>query len=81
MGFLKPFIPYPTLLDPKPGDPLGYVTNDGVWAAVPLAGTGKKPKGYIIIHNGCPVKTLKTYKQSVDFINNQRKTIKKKSRK
>ena len=59
MGFLKPFIPYPSLLDPKPGDPLGYVTNDGMWAAVWFAGTGKKPKGYIIIHNGCPVKTPK----------------------
>ena len=81
MGFLKPHVERPGVLDPKPGDPYGYVTNDGMWAAVPLAGTSKNPKEYIIIHNGCQVKTLKTYKQSVDFINNQRKTIKKKSRK
>jgi len=54
---------------------LGYVTNDGMWAAVPC---GKK---FAIIHNGSQVKVLGTYKQSVDFINNQRKTIKKKSRK
>lgn len=75
MGFLKPFLPYPSILDPKPKDPLGYVTNDGMWAAVPC---GKK---FVIIHNGSQVKVLGTYKQSVDFINNQRKTIKKKSRK
>lgn len=77
MGFLKPFIPYPSILDPKPKDPLGYVTNDGTWAAVPFGNTRK----FVIIHNGSQVKVLNTYKQSVDFINNQRKTIKKKSRK
>ena len=77
MGFLKPFIPYPSILDEKPKDPLGYVTNDGMWAAVPLGNTRK----FVIIHNGGQVKVLNTYKQSVDFINNQRKTIKKKSRK
>jgi|TARA_Y100001938_G_C7956336_1_gene361909 hypothetical protein len=77
MGFLKPFIPRPSILDEKPKDPLGYVTNDGMWAAVPLGNTRK----FVIIHNGSQVKVLNTYKQSVDFINNQRKTIKKKSRK
>ena len=75
MRFLKPFVPRPGILNPKPGDPLGYVTNDGMWAAIPF---GKK---FMIIHNGCQVKVLSTYKQSVDFINNQRKTTKKKSRK
>ena len=77
MGFLKPVIPYPSILDPKPKEPLGYITNDGMWAAVPLGNTRK----FVIIHNGSQVKVLNTYKQSVDFINNQRKTIKKKSRK
>ena len=77
MGFLKPFIPYPSILDPKPKEPLGYITNDGMWAAVPLGNTRK----FVIIHNGSQVKVLGTYKQSVDFISNQRKTIKKKSRK
>ena len=48
MGFLKPFIPYPSILDEKPKDPLGYVTNDGMWAAVPLGNTKK----FVIIHNG-----------------------------
>ena len=75
MGFLKPFVPWPTILDAKPKNPLGYVTNDGMWAAIPYG------KQFIIIHNGCQVKVLNTYKQSVDFINNQKKTTKKKSRK
>ena len=71
--FLKPFIPRPGILKPNPGDPLGYCTNDGMWAAVPF---GKK---FIIIHNGSQIKVLNTYKQSVDFIRNQLKTLKKKS--
>ena len=73
--FLKPFVPRPGILEPKPGSPLGYVTNDGAWAAIPC---GKK---FMIIHNGSQVKILNTYKQSVDFINNQKKTLKKKSHK
>ena len=46
MGFLKPFVPFPSVLDPKPKNPLGYVTNDGLWAAVSC---GNK---FMIIHNG-----------------------------
>ena len=75
MGFLKPHIERPGILNPKPGNPLGYCTNDGMWAAIPF---GKK---FIIIHNGEQVKVLNTYKQSIDFINNQLKTIKRKKRK
>jgi hypothetical protein len=71
--FLKPFIPNPGVLDATPGNPLGYVTNDGMWAAVPC---GKK---FMIIHNGSQVKVLSTYRQSVDFINNQLKSTKKRS--
>ena len=73
--FLKPHTPWPTILNSTPGNPLGYVTNDGMWAAVPM---GKK---FMIIHNGSQVKVINTYKQAVDFILNQKKTIKKKSRK
>ena len=29
--FLKPYVPQPELLEPNPGNPLGYVTNDGMW--------------------------------------------------
>ena len=72
MGFLKPHIERTGILDPRPKDPLGYVTNDGMWAAIPF---GKK---FMIIHNGNQIKVLKTYKQSVDFSKNQLKTIKQK---
>ena len=75
MGFLKPFVPWPTILDAKPKNPLGYVTNDGMWAAIPFG------KQFMIIHNGRQIKVLNTYKQSIDFILNQKKTIKKKSHK
>lgn len=60
--FLKPFIPRPGVLDPKPGDPNGYVTKDGMWAAVPW---GKK---FIIIHNGHQVHTANNYKTARSFI-------------
>ena len=36
--FQKPHIDRPGILDPIPGDPQGYVTNDGMWAAVPIIG-------------------------------------------
>ena len=74
MGFLKPFIDRPGILDPTPGDPEGYVTNDGMWAAIPFAG---KKKVFSIIHNGKHVGEFKTYKQSVDFIKKQIKIQKK----
>lgn len=60
--FLKPFIPRPGFLDAKPGDPQGYVTKDGVWAAVPF---GKK---FIIIHNGQQVHLANTYKSAKTYI-------------
>ena len=72
--FLKPHIDRPGILDPTPGDPQGYVTNDGMWAAIPFAG---KKKGFAIIHNGKHVAEFKTYKQSVDFIKKQIKIKKK----
>jgi hypothetical protein len=71
--FQKPFIDRPGILDPTPGDPQGYVTNDGMWAAVPF---GKK---FIIIHNGKQDKVCNTYKQSVDYIKKQIKVQKKKT--
>ena len=71
--YLKSFVPYPSLLDPKPTNPLGYVTKDGIWAAVPLGNTKK----FVIVHGGAQVATLNTYKQAVDFINNQLKTKRK----
>ncbi|MEK9894537.1 MAG: hypothetical protein VW454_06215 [Pelagibacteraceae bacterium] len=63
--FLKPFIDRPGILDEIPGDPQGYVTNDGMWAAIPWAG---KRKGFAIIHNGRQVHDVKTYKQALTYI-------------
>ena len=36
MGFLKLHIDRPGIFDPTPRDPQGYVTKDGMWAAVPI---------------------------------------------
>ena len=38
---------FPSLLDAKVGQPTGYVTKDGSWAAVPSNG-----RKFAIIHNG-----------------------------
>lgn len=62
--FLKPHIPHPELLNPNPGNPLGYVTNDGKWAAIPLANTKK----FGIIHNGSVVHEARTYDSALNFI-------------
>ena len=51
-----------SLLNPKPGDPNGFVTKDGMWAAVPW---GKK---FIIIHNGQQVHTVNNYKSAKTYI-------------
>jgi hypothetical protein len=50
------------LLNPKPSDPSGYVTKDGMWAAVPW---GKK---FVIIHNGQQVHTANNYKSAKTYI-------------
>jgi hypothetical protein len=50
------------ILNPKPGDPNGYVTKDGMWAAVPW---GKK---FVIIHNGQQVHTANNYKSAKTYI-------------
>ena len=63
--FLKPHIECPGILNPKVGDPSGYVSSDGTWAAVPWAGN---TKGFCIINDGKQVHHVKTYKQALDFI-------------
>jgi len=73
--FQKPNIYNDTLLNSKVGEPNGYVTNDGMWAAVPWAG---KTRGFCIIHNGKQVHSVKTYKQALAYIKKESK-IKKKS--
>ena len=61
------------LLNPKPGDPNGYVTKDGMWAAVPY---GKK---FIIIHNGQQVHLANNYSTAKSYILKQVKASKKKT--
>lgn len=59
---LTPNVTNEGLLNSKPGDPNGYVTKDGMWAAVPW---GKK---FIIIHNGQQVHTANNYKSAKTYI-------------
>ena len=73
MGFLKPHIDRPGILNETPEDPQGYVTNDGMWAAVPLMGSKK----FIVIHNGQQVHTAQNYKSAKSFILKQVKASKK----
>lgn len=68
--FQKPHVTNQEILNPVPGDPDGYVTNDGMWAAIPWAG---KKKGFCIIHNGRQVHSVTTYKQAVAYIKKQSK--------
>ena len=72
--FQKPFVSRPEILNPKVGDPLGYVSNDGMWAAVPLGNTKK----FVIIHNGSQEKICNNYKQSMDYIKRKTKLKNKK---
>lgn len=60
-----------SLLNPNPGDPNGYVTKDGMWAAVPC---GKK---FVIIHNGHQVHTANNYSTAKSYILKQIKSLKK----
>jgi hypothetical protein len=53
------------ILDPKPSDPSGYVTRDGVWAAVPF---GNK---FMIIYNGEQVHVSNNLNTAKSFIRNQ----------
>jgi hypothetical protein len=50
------------ILNPKPGSPNGYVTKDGMWAAVPW---GKK---FVILHNGQQVHTVSNYNSAKTYI-------------
>ena len=61
------------ILNAKPGDPNGYVTKDGMWAAVPF---GKK---FIIIHNGQQVHLANNYSTAKSYILKQVKASKKQS--
>ena len=63
-NFQKPFIPRPGILDKTPGDPEGYVSKDGMWAAVPMINSKK----FVIIHNGQQVHVANNYKSAKTYI-------------
>ena len=54
---------FPSLLDPKVGQPSGYVTKDGMWAAVPSDG-----RKFAIVHNGQVVHFSKNFKCAMTYI-------------
>jgi len=62
------------LLNPKPSEPSGYVTKDGMWAAVPF---GKK---FMIIHNGEQITVCQNLSSAKSYINKQIKESKPKSK-
>jgi len=79
--FQKPIISRPGILDAKPGDPLGYVTNDGMYAAIPYASKNPdKPKKFAIIHNGSCIKNVCSYTAAVNFIKSELKKNKSKGK-
>ena len=67
-------IPNYGLLNPKPSEPSGYVTKDGMWAAVPF---GKK---FMIIHNGEQITVFQNLSSAKSYINKQIKVLKPKSK-
>ena len=63
---------FPSKLDPKLGQPTGYVTKDGMWAAVPSNG-----KKFAIVHNGEVVHFAKNFDSAMTYIKRELKKSKK----
>jgi hypothetical protein len=57
-------IPNRGILNSTPSDPDGYVTKDGMWAAVPMINSKK----FVIIYNGRQVHTANNYKSAKTYI-------------
>ena len=66
---------FPTLLDPKKDQPSGYVTKDGMWAAVPSNG-----KRFAIVHNGIVEHFSKNFESAMTYIKKGIQTEKKNAR-
>ena len=63
---------FPSKLDPKLGQPSGYVTKDGMWAAIPSTGTK-----FAIVHNGDIVHYARNYPSAKSYIlKNKKKNVK-----
>ena len=56
---------FPTLLDPKPDQPTGWVSKDGMWAAVPSNG-----RKFAIVHNGIIEHFAKNFEYAMIYIKN-----------
>jgi hypothetical protein len=65
-----PFISNYGLLNSKVSNPSGYVTKDGMWAAVPFG------KQFMIIHNGEQIHVTGTLAVAKSYINKQIKVSK-----
>ena len=61
---------FPSLLDPKIGQPSGYVTKDGMLAAVPSDG-----RKFAIVHNGQIIHFARNFECAMTYI---KKGLKKK---
>ena len=59
---------FPSLLDPKVGQPTGYVTKDGMWAAIPSSG-----RKFAIVHNGQIVHFSRNFKSAMAYIKKELK--------
>ena len=66
---------FPSLLDPQVGQPTGYVTKDGMWAAVPSNG-----KRFAIVHNGVVEHFAKNFESAMTYIKKGIQTEKKNAR-
>ena len=57
-----------TLLDAKVGQPNGWVSKDGMWAAVPSNG-----RKFAIVHNGQIVHFSRNYDSAMNYIKRELK--------
>ena len=58
----------PSLLDAKVGQPTGWVSKDGMWAAVPSNG-----KKFAIVHNGIVEHFSKNFECAMTYIKRESK--------
>ena len=66
---------FPSLLDPKVGQPSGWVSKDGMWAAVPSDG-----RKFAIVHNGIVEHFSKNFECAMIYIQKGIKKEKKDAR-
>jgi hypothetical protein len=64
-------VPNYGILEPEPSEPAGYVTKDGMWAAVPYGNR------FVIIHNGYQTQVCNTLETAKKHINSKIKATKK----